>query len=75
MEQLTIDECRSLNKEQLKSNDLWITGDGQPFPATQSGFDFASKWARKKGLAVHYAKKITPKPTSDQGITKKSKRK
>ena len=75
MEQLTQKERRDRNADKLKQTDLWITGDGTPFPPTTDGMEFARKWARKNGLSLHYEKKQTPTKSGATGNSKSVKKK
>ncbi len=75
MDQLTQQQCREKNSDKLKNDDLWITGDGTPFPATKSGLDFASKWRRKNGLSLFYCKKSPKATTAKKSGDKKNSNK
>tara|TARA_B110000977_G_C10665644_1_gene333617 strand:+ start:89 stop:322 length:234 start_codon:yes stop_codon:yes gene_type:complete len=63
---LTIEQCRENNSDKLENCDLWITGDGTPFPATNSGLKYATKWRRRNGLALFYCKKTQKKATATE---------
>ena len=74
MDNLTMTECRTLNKAKLLLSDLWIAGDGTSFPPTLSGHGFAAKHARKNGLVLCYVKKIKSKPISTKGKNSHNKK-